>query len=189
MGLWPAKLRSLLKNRFALCGRQISRQGQGVQLAARAERHVLPLHPEQVRRRDEQLPHPAAPGFTAQRLPLGGRLGKNRWHGHGPPSPHIPRLSAPSTTGGSGAPSGEAKRPDLRRLALRSRRSRRVRYRRRCPGARRWCSDRPIHATSTGSGKSRNASTKSRWSSVTGHPSDSRALRANSSAAEERAIP
>ena len=31
---------------------------------------------EQVRRRDKQFPHPAEPGLAAQRMPLGGRLGK-----------------------------------------------------------------------------------------------------------------
>jgi len=38
--------------------------------------HLKTVHPEQVRRRDEQFAHPAEPGFTAQRLPLGGGLGK-----------------------------------------------------------------------------------------------------------------
>ena len=92
------------------------------------------VHPGQARRRDEQFPYPAELGFTAKRLPLGGRLGKivgtdMRRH-------RLIFLDRQRRTAGSGAPSGEAKRLGLRRLGLRSRRSRRVRYRRRCRGFR-----------------------------------------------------
>ena len=34
------------------------------------------VHPEEVRRRDERFPHPAEPGFAAQRMPSGSRFGK-----------------------------------------------------------------------------------------------------------------
>src|ERR1700736_6834141 len=34
------------------------------------------VHPEEVRRRDREFPHPAEPGFAAKRLPSGSRLGK-----------------------------------------------------------------------------------------------------------------
>jgi len=94
------------------------------------------VHPKEVRRRDKQLPHPAEPGFASQRMATGKSSRENRWHGHGPASPHIPRASMQSTRAGSGAPSGEAKRRGPRRLGSRSRRSGRAHDRRRDCGFR-----------------------------------------------------
>src|SRR5271165_2804801 len=80
-----------------------------------------------------------APSRTRLRGPANatGKLSReNRWHGHGPASPHIPRASMQSTRAGSGAPSGEAKRRGPRRLGSRSRRSGRAHDRRRDCGFR-----------------------------------------------------
>ena len=80
-----------------------------------------------------------APGRTRLRGPANatGRSSReNRWHGHGPASPHIPGMLTPSTTAGSGAPSEEAKRRGPRRLGSRSRRSGKAHDRRRHRGFR-----------------------------------------------------